>query len=266
MILDGKKLAAQILSRAAERALALGIPPTVAIIAANETAATRSYLKVKQRAAIEAGCRLEVIRLPESSSALEMRLAVDAAQADAVVVQLPVPEGVSPKEVCDAIPVARDADVLSTLSRMRFEADEADALIAPVAGAVAEILREAGIEPEGKRAVVLGQGWLVGKPAATWLAHAGADVIHADNLAELHLADIIVSGMGAPHAITPDLIKEGAVLIDAGTSELGGKLAGDADPACADKCSLFTPCPGGVGPVAVAKLFENAVTLAEHGT
>ena len=268
MILDGKARASEILGRTEQRAAELAHPPRVAVIVANETAATRSYLAIKEKRARNAGCRLEAIRLPETASVLELRLAVEVVSAsgrsDAIVVQLPLPLGVNPKEVCDAIPPEKDADVLSTPSRMRFEVDEQGALIPPVAGALAAILEHTKVEPLGKRAVVLGEGWLVGKPCATWLTHVGADVIHTHDLAELRLADIIVSGLGSPHLITPDLLKDGVVLVDAGTSEQGGKLAGDADPACAERCSLFTPVPGGVGPVAVAKLFENVVTLAER--
>jgi 5,10-methylene-tetrahydrofolate dehydrogenase/methenyl tetrahydrofolate cyclohydrolase len=222
-------------------------------------------MKMKERAASEAGCALEIVQLSESASALELRLAIDACEADAVVVQLPLPEGVNAKEVCDAIPLEKDADVLSTLSRMRFEADETGALVPPVAGALAEILKTNNISPTGKRAVVLGDGWLVGKPCTSWLTHAGADVVHTHDFKELHIADIIVSGLGTPHAIKPEVLKPGVVFIDAGTSESGGKVVGDADPACAPTCSLFTPVPGGVGPVAVAKLFENVVALAERG-
>ena len=277
MIVDGKKLATEIFIRTEERAAELPRPPRIAVIVANETPATRSYLAIKEKRARDAGCRLELIRLPETASALELRLAIDAVDADAIVVQLPLPEGVSAKEVCDAIPLAKDADVLSTISRTRFEAISPEngglrnphiALVPPVAGALAEILQQAGIDPVGKRAVVLGDGWLVGRPCATWLAHAGADVVTSPagghDLAELRLADIIVSGLGAPHTIKPEMLKDGVVLIDAGTSESGGKLVGDADPTCAVKCALFTPVPGGVGPVAVAKLFDNVVTLAEH--
>ena len=269
MILDGKALATAILDEVGQRAVNVG-QPKLAIVVANETPAMCSYLAAKSRAARLAGCALEIIELPQGGSAVDLRLAIDSAEADAIVVQLPLANDEVAKEVCDAIPLEKDADVLSTGARMRFEADlpaqagDEGALVPPVAGALAAILLENYIDPMGQRAVVLGDGWLVGKPCATWLTHAGADVIHTRDLNELHLADIIVSGMGAPHSITPDLIKEGVVLIDAGTSELGGKLSGDADPACADKCLLFTPCPGGVGPVAVAKLFDNVVTLAER--
>jgi methylenetetrahydrofolate dehydrogenase (NADP+)/methenyltetrahydrofolate cyclohydrolase len=103
-----------------------------------------------------------------------------------------------------------------------------------------------------------------------WLRQQGAHVTvltSADEVsAALGAADIIVSGAGSPHLIKPEHVKPGAVLIDAGTSESGGTLAGDADPACANVTSVFTPVPGGVGPIAVAKLFENAVILAERAT
>ena len=78
---------------------------------------------------------------------------------------------------------------------------------------------------------------------------------------ELRQADIIVSGAGEPGLIVPELIRDGAVLIDSGTSEQGGRIAGDADPACADKASVFTPVPGGVGPIAVAMIFKNLFVL-----
>ena len=117
--------------------------------------------------------------------------------------------------------------------------------------------------------MVVGKGFLVGAPVAAWLTGQGADVSvltskSGDLAATLGNADIIISGAGSPHLIKPEMLKQGVVLIDAGTSESDGILAGDADPACADTCSLFTPVPGGVGPLAVACLFENAVTLAEH--
>jgi len=81
-------------------------------------------------------------------------------------------------------------------------------------------------------------------------------------LAVLSTADIVVSGAGVPYLIKPEHLKQGVVLIDAGTSESDGAIVGDADPSCAEKCSVFTPVPGGVGPLAVACLFENAVLLA----
>jgi 5,10-methylene-tetrahydrofolate dehydrogenase/methenyl tetrahydrofolate cyclohydrolase len=165
----------------------------------------------------------------------------------------------------------KDADVLSSSAREKFEREDPDALLPPVVAAIAEIFDTYTVVTKGKRAVVIGSGFLVGAPVATWLKQQGAEVVvltsRSENVPEvLRTADIIVSGAGSPHLIKPEMLKEAVVLIDAGTSESGGVLAGDADPACATRCSLFTPVPGGVGPLAVAMLFENAVILAERAT
>ncbi|MGH7175270.1 MAG: tetrahydrofolate dehydrogenase/cyclohydrolase catalytic domain-containing protein [Minisyncoccia bacterium] len=257
MILDGKKLAAEILARTKTRALGLPHPPKVVALIGRESAATRSYLRIKAARATDAGCTLEVRPYP-----------ANFADADSVIIQLPLAENLDTKEVLDAIPLAKDADVLSSAAREKFARDEEGALLPPVVGAMKEIFEQYEVELRGKRAVVIGRGWLVGEPAAVWLAQQGARVTTLDRAAKLGQdlpeADIIVCGAGSPHLIKPYMLKEGVVLVDAGTSEQGGALAGDADPSCVAKCSIFTPVPGGVGPVAVAKLFENAVILAEH--
>lgn len=270
MIIDGRMMAAEVLSRAKARAAALPHPPRVLALVADETPATKSYLGIKGKRAADAGCVLDVRHFPESVSVEELQSAVTAsdADADAVIVQLPLPKSIAAKAVCDAIPLVKDADVLSDLARQKFARGDADTLLPPVVGAIAEIFRANGIEPRGKKAVVVGRGFLVGEPSAMWLAQQGAHVTvvnrSTQDFAEtLRDADIIVSGAGSPRLITPDLLKKGVVLIDAGTSESNGEVVGDADPACAKKCSLFTPVPGGVGPLAVACLFENVVALAE---
>ena len=257
MIIDGRTLAKDILASAKTRAQALGRPPLVVALVASDTPATRSYLAMKAKRAVDAGCILET-----------RALGAPFDDADAVIVQLPVPEGINQKEACDTITVEKDADVLSSATRGKFERGDADVLLPPVVGAVAEIFKTYAVEPRGKKAVVIGNGWLVGSPCAVWLTQQGAEVSvltsKSDDLsAPLRGADIVVSGAGSQHLIKPDMLKQGVVLIDAGTSESDGTLAGDADPACVVKCSLFTPVPGGVGPLAVACLFENAVALTE---
>ncbi len=254
MIIDGRALAQEVLARARERAGRLPHPPrVVAYVAQNPTAATRSYLNIKKKSAEAAGCVFE-----ETSDAASF------ADADAVLIQLPV----GPEEtiLLGAIPTEKDADVLSAAARAAFARGDNGALLPPVVAAIAELFEKYGVDPKGKRAIVIGAGFLVGGPAATWLVRQGATVealALGDGLSSLQEADIVVSGAGSPHLIKPDMLKQGVVLVDAGASELDGALAGDADPACAAVCSLFTPVPGGVGPLAVAKLFENAVSLAE---
>lgn len=257
MIIDGSALAKEILAHAKARALKLARPPLVVALTASDTPATRSYLKIKGMRAADAGCTLEV-----------RALGAPSADADAIIIQLPVPTGVNQKEVCDAIPLEKDADVLSSSAREKFENKENRALLPPVVGAIREIFAYGSVNPKKKRVVVIGNGWLVGNPATTWMKQQGADVEVVTSKTEnltvtLRIADIIISGAGSPHFIKPEMLKKGVVLIDAGTSESNGTLAGDADPACASKSALFTPVPGGIGPIAVACLFDNAVTLAE---
>lgn len=258
MILDGRALAREVLARTKGRAIRLPHPPRVmAYVAEDPTPATRSYLNIKKRSAEAAGCVFEEVYDFGSFD-----------DADAAIVQLPLPADADTRGTLDSIPVEKDADVLSRAARGKFERGDADALLPPVVGAVREILEFGRADIAGKKVVVIGAGFLVGAPVATWLTQQGADVTvltSKDDLsAALRAADIVVSGAGSPHLITPTMLKDGVVLIDAGTSESGGAIVGDADPACVEKCALFTPVPGGVGPLAVAKLFENAVALAEH--
>lgn len=273
MIIDGRALAADVLARTKEHAAELGRALRILAIVANETPATKSYLAIKAKRAIDAGCVLEVRQFPESVSTEELQSAIITSDADAIIIQLPLPESIDTKAVCDLIPIGKDADVLSRAARERFERGDVDALLPPVVGAVQEIFAQNSVEVKGKNAVVVGAGFLVGAPVATWLAQKGAEVnvVTVENSTEeitaaLRAVDIIITGAGSPHFIQPEMIQDGVVLVDAGTAELGGRVVGDADPACAPKCSLFTPVPGGVGPLAVAKLFENAVILAERAS
>lgn len=270
MIIDGRALANTVLVRTKARAEKLARRPKIVALVCSETSATKSYLAIKAKRAADAGCVLGVQQFPESASTEELQSAIATSDADAIIVQLPLPASIDAQDVCDAIPAAKDADVLSSAARAAFENMDLrnPYVLPPVVGAMHEIFTRNEINPKEKKAVVIGDGWLVGNPCAKWLAQQGADVTTVtskDNLsAALGKADIIISGAGSPHLIKPEMIKEGVILIDAGTSESNGTLAGDADPACADKCSIFTPVPGGVGPLAVAKLFENVVTLAER--
>lgn len=262
MIIDGREMAKGVLARTKERVESLGRTPRVAVFVTSETPATKSYLAIKTKRATDAGCVLEIHQFSESATTLELQTAIQASSADAIIVQLPLPEHIDTKEVCDAILVAKDADILSSSARAHIE------LLPPVVAAVREIFIQNAIEVKGKRAVVIGAGFLVGAPCATWLREQGAEVSvvtsGSGSLTDaLQEADIIISGAGSPHLIKPSMLKQGVVLIDAGTSESGGEVVGDADPACASVCALFTPVPGGMGPLAVACLFENVMLLTE---
>ncbi len=264
MIVDGRAIASDILKEV--RASLAGRVPVVRAVVLAPSPATESYLSIKKARAEEGGMSLEVVRLADDAGTDAVIDAVRAPGAHSVIVQLPLPERIDTDAVLAAIPLEQDADVLSPAAYARFEQGAEGALVPPVAGAVAEVLARAGIDAAGKRAVVVGQGKLVGRPAIALLRRLGADTIAVlketpDPGRILREADIVISGAGQAHFITKDMVKPGAVLIDAGTSESGGAIAGDLDPACAETASVFTPVPGGIGPIAVAMLFRNAARL-----
>lgn len=262
MIVDGKAIAAEILASVKEKLN--GRAFTVRAIAMAPTPTTESYLKIKERAAVAAGMTLQVVRVENDATTEDLIEKVELPGADAVIVQLPLPEHIDTEKVLSAIPLTKDADLLSRDAEERFAED---GIAAPVADAVREILERNNVETADRKAVVLGQGRLVGVPVVHLLLRMGAQVTALTeetwNPDALKDADIIVTGTGKAHLVQPKMIKEGVVLIDAGTSELGEKLAGDTDPTCAEKASVFTPVPGGVGPVAVACLFRNALLLSD---
>jgi methylenetetrahydrofolate dehydrogenase (NADP+) / methenyltetrahydrofolate cyclohydrolase len=265
MIVNGRKIAKSVLARVKEQVAHLPQPPIVRAIVLAPSPATESYLRIKERRAADAGMRLELVRLADDASVADAVEAIERPGADAVIVQLPLPEHIDTIAVLDAVPRALDADVLSLAARTAYAAEEPGALRPPVVAAIAEIMEQTGVQVTGTQAVVIGNGWLVGAPAARWLRFHGAhvEVITLENAdyAKLKEADIVVSGAGSPGLIRPEQLKKGVVLIDAGTSESRGQMVGDADPACAEVASVFTPVPGGVGPVAVACLFENVSRL-----
>jgi methylenetetrahydrofolate dehydrogenase (NADP+)/methenyltetrahydrofolate cyclohydrolase len=165
--------------------------------------------------------------------------------------------------VIDSIPTEMDIDMLSEDSLVQYRAANTERT-APVAAAIQEMLWHHKIILIGKKIVVLGRGRLVGEPIIALLDRQeleykvfDIDSNEEEKLAALKEADVVFSGMGMPHAITEDMVKDGVVLIDAGTSEQKGKLVGDIDPSCYEKAQWYTPVPGGAGPLTVVCLLRN---------
>ncbi len=266
MIIDGRAIAREILAQVKKDTASLGRPIVVRAVVVKPSPATESYLSIKVARAHEAGMEMDIVRLRDRAETPEVIEAVQQEGADAVIVQLPLPENITTTAVLDSIPLHKDADVLSSSAYHMFQQGNADALVPPVALALGEILSRSGVDPQGKRIIIIGNGRLVGEPASYLLSRFSDQVTvftrESGNLLDLKDADIIVSGAGQAGLITPDLIKPGVVLIDAGTSESNGAIAGDAIAECAEVASVFTPVPGGVGPIAVACLFKNVSLLA----
>lgn len=268
-IIDGRAITSAILASVKADVAKLKKPPVVCAIAMRPSAATRSYLLTKSARAEEAGMKLKVVEVPEDGTTEDVLRAIESAHADALLVQLPLPDRIDRARVLAAIPLQKDADVLSHVAYERFDSEAPGALMPPVAAAVREILRSVHVDPKGKKVAVVGNGTLVGRPSAVWFMHQGARVTvvtrerTGDLPSVLADADIVVSGAGSPGLIKKEMLKKGVVLIDAGTSESGGQVVGDMAPDCKDVASVFTPVPGGVGPIAVAMLFKNVAKLLE---
>jgi len=254
MIIDGKAIAEEVYAH-----LKASRPLTLGILVGESTPVIDSFVRIKERAAQRLGVKLvreELSGRAATTSDVVAAVRSLAAKTDGIIVQLPLPKEIDVEAVLTAIPPEKDVDGISSAPLVR----------PPVAGAIAEILSQTGTQVLDAQAAVVGSGRLVGKPAAELLKDLGAHVsiIHkGDTLEALKNADIIILGAGEPGLVKPEHLKQGVILIDAGTSEVGGKVAGDADPACAEKASVFTPVPGGVGPIAVAMIFKNLFTLAQ---
>src|SRR3989344_4361318 len=197
-----------------------------------------------------------------------------------IIVQLPLPKTIDAQIILNTIPETSDADLLGEGAMGLFE-EGATEMLPPVVGAIKEILLRNSVFVGDKKVVVVGRGKLVSAPAAVWFTRHGSEVTllgrdTIDIKPYTLVADIIVLGAGNPGMLTPDMIKPGVVILDAGTStstplstgEAGDsadrRIVGDADPRCAPKASVFTPVPGGIGPLTVAMLFKNLTELTKE--
>lgn len=265
MIVDGNAIADEIFSAIREQVAKLPQKPRLTVIVVGKDPVTERYLGLKKKRAEEIGITVTMQKFPEDVKDDDIINAIRNIKEGGIVVQLPLPSHLQRDGILNSIPVRKDVDVLGMESKTAYKNAELP-YIPPTIGAIAEILARNNISPEKKKVVVVGRGMLVGEPAAIWFRQKDALVYvvasHTDDIgAYTNDADIIVCGVGKPGIITKDMIKEGVILLDAGTSEDNGEIKGDADPACAEKCSIFTPVPGGIGPITIACLLRNVVGL-----
>lgn len=268
MIIDGKAIADKLYGELAREREEFG-EVKLGILVGDPNPVTYSYVTIKERGSDRLGITLVRRELPEGADTAAALSAMQelVAETNGVIPQLPMMSGIDIETVIESIPKEKDVDVLSRAALAEFEKGTWPA-IPPVPAALAYILKQSGVEVRGKRVISLGRGRLVGKPAATLFRHLGAEVAllgrDSDIAGATRDADVIILGAGVPGILKPDMVKDGVAILDAGTSELGGRVVGDADPAVAEKASMFTPVPGGVGPVAIAMIYRNVFALKKH--
>lgn len=255
MIIDGKEIARDVYRQTAHFIQNEGLAPRLTIFSVAPERETKIYLRLKEKKAQEIGVSVDSLLFDSRISTADLVASIKekSDETDGLLVQLPLPPSLDTNRVLEAIPTDCDVDALNSKTT-RY--------LSPVVSAMRVILMKYGISVSGTSVAILGEGRLVGRPARTWFEKMGASVsvfTKESGLEEdvLQQADIIVAGAGVPGLITEDLVKEGAVVFDAATTESNGVLYGDVDPSVARKASLFTPVPGGIGPITIATLLEN---------
>jgi methylenetetrahydrofolate dehydrogenase (NADP+)/methenyltetrahydrofolate cyclohydrolase len=274
-IIDGKAIAARVRadvkSNVDRMREADGTVPALATVLVGDDEASKIYVRGKHRAAEEVGIRsigrdLPTDTTPERLLALVRDLNDDPG-VTGFIVQLPLPEQIDAAAVAAAIDPLKDVDGLSpTNAGLLVQGREA--LVPATPTGILELLRASGTELEGAEAVIVGRSDLVGRPLASLLLAENATVTIAhsrtrDLPAVCRRADVLVAAVGRPHLVTSEMVKEGATVIDVGTTRTEDGLTGDVDfAAVSERARAITPVPGGVGPMTVAMLLRNTVIAA----
>lgn len=275
-IIDGKAISAKTKEELRSEVAALkekGVSVGLAVIIVGDDPASRVYVNNKKKACELLGIYSEEYALPAETTMEQLLGLIDELNSrsdiNGILCQLPLPRHLDEKAVINAISPEKDVDAFHPVNVGKIMIGDFDFLPCTPAG-VMRLIDESGVEIEGKNCVVIGRSNIVGKPMAMLLLHRNATVTichsRTRNLSEVTKnADILVAAVGKANFVTPDMVKEGAVVIDVGINRLdNGKLCGDVDfDAVAEKCSFITPVPGGAGPMTIAMLMANTVTAAK---
>ena len=287
-LIDGKKVAAEVKQEIAaevEQMIAEGKrrPHLVAILVGHD-GGSETYVRNKVIACEQCGFKSTLIRYEDDVTENELLDTIDKlnndADVDGFIVQLPLPRHISEQRIIEAIDYRKDVDGFHPTNVGRMSIGLPCFVSATPAGII-ELLSRYNVNTNGANCVVLGRSNIVGKPVANLLmqkapvGNATVTVCHSatKNLKEIcRQADIIIAAIGQPEFVTEDMVKQGAVIIDVGTTRVpstetksGFKLKGDVDFAnVAPKCSLITPVPGGVGPMTICSLMKNTLLAAKN--
>jgi methylenetetrahydrofolate dehydrogenase (NADP+)/methenyltetrahydrofolate cyclohydrolase len=278
VLIDGTAASRRVLEEVrgrVEACVARGVTPTLAVVLVGEDPASQVYVRNKGRRAAEVGIATRDHRLPAEGTTTASLLSLVAElsadrEVDGILVQLPLPAHVDTDAVLLAIDPTKDVDGFHPDNLGRLMLGRPRFVPCTPAGCM-RLLEDAGVDLEGKRALVVGRSTIVGKPMAQLLlaADATVTVAHsrtADLAEEVARAEILVAAVGRPRMIRGEWIRPGAAVIDVGINRLAdGTLVGDVDfEGARERAGAITPVPGGVGPMTIAGLMRNVVTSAEQ--
>jgi methylenetetrahydrofolate dehydrogenase (NADP+)/methenyltetrahydrofolate cyclohydrolase len=269
--MDGTALAARIRTELKAEVPALG-EIGLATVLVGEDPASQVYIRLKHKAAEEVGIVANDRRLPADTSEDELLELVeelnDDDSIDGILVQTPLPPQIDEARVMRTIDPMKDVDGLHPFNAGQLFFGSPTLVGATPLG-IMRLLAEYRVALEGVRAVVVGRSLIVGRPVAMLLLHANATVTichsRTDDLARQTLdADVLVAAVGQAGLIAPDMVRAGATVVDVGMNRTETGLVGDVDPAVAEVAAFLTPVPGGVGPMTIAYVLENAVRAARY--
>jgi methylenetetrahydrofolate dehydrogenase (NADP+)/methenyltetrahydrofolate cyclohydrolase len=271
VLMRGAPLAERVREQVRADVAALG-PVGLATVLVGDDPASHVYVSRKHEAAVADGLRSFDRRLPADASEEELLAVLDelnrSDEVDGILVQLPLPGQIDEEAVLRSVEPVKDVDGFHPFNAGRLYAGHPTFVPATPLGIMA-LLEEHGVALEGARAVVVGRSTIVGKPIAHLLlgANATVTICHSrtrDLAAETRGADVLVVGIGKAGLITPDMVKEGAAVVDVGITRTGTGLAGDVAPEVAERAAFLTPVPGGVGPMTIAMLLRNTIQAARY--
>jgi methylenetetrahydrofolate dehydrogenase (NADP+) / methenyltetrahydrofolate cyclohydrolase len=269
--MDGKALAERIRSEVADEVAALGHVGLATVLVGDDPASD-VYIRMKHKAAIEAGIDARDIRLPaDTSEADVLRLVAELNaddEIDGILVQLPLPGQMDETRVTYTVAPHKDVDGFHPVNAGNLYLGTPLHVPATPAGCM-ELLKEYGVDPVGSEAVVIGRSEIVGRPAAMLLlqAHATVTICHSrtrDLAGEVRRADIVVAAVGVPGIVKADMVKPGAAVLDVGLTRTDEGIRGDVDHAVAEVAGFLTPMPGGTGPMTIALLLRSAIKAARY--
>jgi methylenetetrahydrofolate dehydrogenase (NADP+)/methenyltetrahydrofolate cyclohydrolase len=275
-IIDGRAVAARVREEVAREISDMDVTPGLATVLVGDDPASAVYVRMKREDSAEVGIESFHHEPGADVSAEDLASLLSDLNADervhGILLQLPLPDHLDQDEFISLIDPAKDVDGLTSVNAGLLIQDRAEAMVPCTPAGVIELLREAGAELEGARAVVLGRSILVGKPLAQLLLAANATVTHChsrtrDLPAVCREADVLIAAVGSPGLVTADMVREGATVIDVGTNRTDDGLVGDVDfEAVREIAGAITPVPGGVGPMTRAMLLVNTLRAARRGS
>jgi len=275
-IIDGKVLAQQIEEEVRSGVESLesgrGVTPGLATILVGEDPASKMYVRLKHKACERVGISAEDYLLPAETSQKELLSLIDTLNKNrdvhAILLQLPLPKHLPPREAMEAIAPAKDADGFHPYNMGKLMIGD-EGLVPCTPHGVIRALEEYNVPIKGKNVVIIGHSNVVGKPMAAMFLNRDATVsvchVFTDDLNRYTLgADILVVAAGVKHLIKADIVKEGVVIFDVGITKEENGVYGDVDfENVIKKASLLTPVPGGVGPITIAMLMKHVLMCAE---